>query len=463
MDYDTTVLKIKKSNKYLLENLNLFTNLSKLVCSRLNLEYLDLTLCPNLKSLDCSNNRLRKINTSLCTNLEYLKCNNNCLTQLNLIHNTKLEELYCNNNFLKQLTVNNCSFLTLLCCKNNRLTILYLNNCSQLKFLCCTINKLKKIFLNCFVKFFILLWRDIEFQTNVNIIRCQEYPLLENCENDIYTLGTKYLNLEYNSSYTKLDINRSNINLLNNLHQFSNLDILICNNVNLTFLDVNSLLNLRILDCSENNIKNLNVSQCCLLEKLYVNDNCLSELVINSVSLEIINMSCCYLTNINLISCPNLRYLDCGGNNLEVLDLKLYPKLSYLDCRYNRLEVLDINPCSNIKNINASYNYFLTSLFIDNCNYLEILDFSFTLIDKLVLNCHKFLIQLRCCRNRMQQLCLDNFINLQHLILTKYGGELLLSIDNCPKLKTLHLRPKRHFCVKKSIKNSDMNDTTVIE
>ncbi|GAB1307534.1 hypothetical protein KH5_02170 [Urechidicola sp. KH5] len=86
------------------------------------------------------------------------------------------------------------------------------------------------------------------------------------------------------SSITTLSIAYRNIDNLEGLEYFTNLEVLLCQNNNLTDLDVTQNTALRYLDCSGNNISSLDVSQNLLLEELYCSSNDLETLNVSSNS-----------------------------------------------------------------------------------------------------------------------------------------------------------------------------------
>ncbi|MGG6230212.1 leucine-rich repeat domain-containing protein [Tenacibaculum sp. SDUM215027] len=95
-----------------------------------------------------------------------------------------------------------------------------------------------------------------------------------------------------------------------------------------------------------------------------------------------------------LESFPNLKRLDCFGNNIKKIDLSQSSSISFLNCSENKIERLDVSKnhnltyisCdynkltslilgenSNIQSLYASYNQ-LTALDVSNCPNLESMD-----------------------------------------------------------------------------------------
>ncbi len=77
--------------------------LSNLDLSANELTSVDLSGCPNLTTLECFSNSLTALDVSMLGNLSLLHCQQNKLTALNLKNNPMLTNLYCSNNNLWEL------------------------------------------------------------------------------------------------------------------------------------------------------------------------------------------------------------------------------------------------------------------------------------------------------------------------------------------------------------------------
>ena len=75
-------------------------DVTRLNCSNIGVEKLDVSKNKALIFLHCSDNQLTSLNVSKNTSLEILYCSKNQLTSLNLIGNIALKELWCGNNQL---------------------------------------------------------------------------------------------------------------------------------------------------------------------------------------------------------------------------------------------------------------------------------------------------------------------------------------------------------------------------
>ena len=114
----------------------------------------------------------------------------------------------------------------------------------------------------------------------------------------------------------------SYINNIEGIEAFSNLQVLICEYIELPTLDASSLTNLIFLNCNFNQLTNLNLSTNTAL----INLGCQSNL----------------LTNLDVSTNSALVYLDCSNNELTTLDVSPNPMLSHLECFVNQLVSLNV-------------------------------------------------------------------------------------------------------------------------
>ena len=88
---------------------------------------------------------------------------------------------------------------------------------------------------------------------------------------------------------------------------------------------------------------------------------------------------------INVSDCPGLRFLDCDGEVLTVLDLSKNTKLEWLDCRDNQLTALDLSKNTKLEYLEC-HNNLLISLTITGCNELEKVYCNYNELDADALN-----------------------------------------------------------------------------
>ena len=93
---------------------------------------------------------------------------------------------------------------------------------------------------------------------------------------------------------------------------------LICNNNQLTSLDVSSLSNLTELKCHYNKLASLNVSNKTKLTTLYANANQLTSINVQGCSvLNDLNVECNKLTSLSVQGCNALRTINCCINKIS--------------------------------------------------------------------------------------------------------------------------------------------------
>ena len=182
---------------------------------------------------------------------------------------------------------------------------------------------------------------------------------------------------------TRLEIRYENISNLTGIEDFSNLEVLVCNNNNLINLDFSKNTKLNYLNCSSNQLNSLNILNNLALKDLNCNQNNLSSLDISN-NLALTSLGCSYnqLQNLNTSTNPNLNSLYCTFNQLTNLDISNNINLSTFVCYNNQLTNLDIskNPdinlfsCGNnqITSLDISKNKKLNSFQCNNNNLVSL-------------------------------------------------------------------------------------------
>ncbi|MNQ03672.1 Internalin-J precursor [compost metagenome] len=194
-----------------------------------------------------------------------------------------------------------------------------------------------------------------------------------------------------------LEIRFENISNLTGIEDFTNLEVLVCNNNNLQDLDFSQNTKLKYLNCSDNKLNTLNISNNINLTDLNCNINNLSILnVSNNVALISLGCSNNQLTNLDVsknvalnsfyctnnklsnINISNNLELDsfvCYNNQLTSLDTSKNAKLNMFGCNNNQITTLDISKNPQLSKFQCNNNK-LTSLNIKNglTNYMLVLD-----------------------------------------------------------------------------------------
>jgi gliding motility-associated-like protein len=168
-----------------------------------------------------------------------------------------------------------------------------------------------------------------------------------------------------------LEIRFKNISDLTGIKDFSNLEVIICNNNNLQNLDFSNNQKLTYINCSENKLNLLNISNNLSLEDLNCSINSLNSLdVSNNIFLK--NLGCSYntLTNINISKNTLLQSFYCTFNNISNIDTSFNPDLELFVCYNNRLISLDTSKNLNLNMLSCGDNL-LTSLDISKNSSLS--------------------------------------------------------------------------------------------
>ncbi|SEP31938.1 gliding motility-associated C-terminal domain-containing protein [Flavobacterium sp. CF108] len=164
------------------------------------------------------------------------------------------------------------------------------------------------------------------------------------------------------NSIKSLEIRFENVSSLSGIEDFSNLETLICNNNNLTALDISKNTKLTYLDCHENHLTSLDVSMNYNLKDFSCNQNNLTVLDI-SKNLALENLGCSYnqLQNLDISKNAALKTFYCTNNQITNLDTSNNVNLNLFVCYNNQLTSLDISKNLNINMFSCSNNK-LTSL-----------------------------------------------------------------------------------------------------
>ena len=91
------------------------------------------------------------------------------------------------------------------------------------------------------------------------------------------------------------------------------------------------------------------------------------------------------LTKIDLSKSTSITFLNCSENKITSLDLSKNTLLAYVSCDSNNLQSLILGDNHNLQNVYASYNK-LTSLDVSNCTSLESLDITGNKLKNILVN-----------------------------------------------------------------------------
>ena len=419
-----------------------FVSLTYLYCSYQHLTNLDLSQSPNLTHLICagqyprnSNLGLNNLDVSQNPNLTYLKCNSNELISLDLTQNNTLNYLECRANNLTNLDISQNTNLTFLDCNVNQLTSLDVSQNIALDTLDCSVNQISNL--------------DFSQNTNLSYLDCQQNPLVLSLDlsqninlnwvflqnNQLVSLDVRngnntnlFLRADNNPNLNCISVDDSvwaatNWNMVDNHTIFSyncgnssqytlipdsafeqrlidygydtiqDGKVLTSNISSIDSLDVStppnmfsppkiydltgieSFSNLRFLNCGFNELTNLDLTQNSLLNNLMCGFNNIQNLNISqNINLEKLMCSHNPISNIDLTQNINLKALNCAVMSINELDVSQNLNLDTIHCGYNQISNLDLSNNQSLISLFCGFNQ-LESLDIKNGNNINFTDF----------------------------------------------------------------------------------------
>ncbi|MEE4116452.1 MAG: T9SS type A sorting domain-containing protein [Marinilabiliaceae bacterium] len=171
------------------------------------------------------------------------------------------------------------------------------------------------------------------------------------------------------SGRTYLDISYKSINDLTGIEDFLALQILHCENNNISSLDISNASVLRQLYCANNSLSSLDLSNNSALQLLSCYNNNIAGLNLNqNTALQNVN---CYNNELETISVSGATKLEvfmCDANKITILDLSQNTALITVSCTSNQLIKLDARNGENsrITTFNATSNPNLSCIEVDN-------------------------------------------------------------------------------------------------
>lgn len=266
---------------------------------------------------------------------------------------------------------------------------------------------------------------------------------------------------------TELDVSMKNINSLEGIQYFKQLETLYCYFNNLTTFDYN-LPKLTHLDINTNKLTTLSTANLPKLTSLVCALNQLTSLTIPQGLKE---LNCrgnklASLTAENIVL-NHLETMDCGENNFTELDFQTLTYLKELDC----------NGCPYLKTIYFRNNKNLKDLMINNAPALEELKFSMCGLEHLTLwanslkrldiyDCPFTSLNLSGIPN-LTYLRIDECSNISTLDFTNLTQIKEMEITLCSKIKTLDLTPLTELetldCSWNSLTSLDLSNNTKLK
>lgn len=194
--------------------------------------------------------------------------------------------------------------------------------------------------------------------------------------NAIDTNGNGEIEINEASVIKYLNISFTNIDSVEGINYFTNLESLSCHHNDLVSLNVSSLVNLKRLYCENNQLQNINVTNLINLQILLCYNNLLTSVNLSGLTnLVTLDFYSNLLSTLDVSGLTNLQTLWCVNNQLTSLDVSGLNNLEYLYCSSNQLTSISFNGISNLKTLYCSYNQ-LQSLNVSSLANLQTLDCS---------------------------------------------------------------------------------------
>lgn len=431
-----------------------FANIANNLCSQVNVDN-----CVNLKEFNCLGNRLTSLDVHDLTELTDLNCGYNQLTELDLTNLTNLEVLFCASNHFSSLDLTNQKKLRLFNGSQNHFVdikfadevkdSINMNDYQQIDLKDIHVkdgydfNKLMENFdpnkviaivgnngkplegvyfegsilkgldtrTMCYIKYQLAEKAILSFDVFPEVY-CDEITFPDQALRE-YVIANYDTNKNGKIEFSELDnvkaidlTGNKEIKDLTGLEKFQNLEILHCDNMDITSIDVSQIRNLKNLTATNiANLKNVNVSGCSQLTTLRLNKSGITSLdVTNNPELETLDCTDTKLTSIDMRKNPKLYHLLMTGTDVSTLDVTKNYKLKELQLSSTKVRSIDLSQNANLEilaimnchmdeldishnpklmNLFANYNNF-TELNIDNnknLKFLEIIDSKLTKLD----------------------------------------------------------------------------------
>ncbi|MCS3529723.1 T9SS type A sorting domain-containing protein [Chryseobacterium sp. JUb7] len=171
--------------------------------------------------------------------------------------------------------------------------------------------------------------------------------------------------------------NRANIQSIEGIKGFTNLDELYLFGTSVSTIDVSTMTHLAALRMNYNSqLTSLNIAGCTSLTGIFSEHNHITDYNLQSNSLInlIINNqnSAQPINNINLTQCPNLEFLEINSTNIQSLNFSNMSSLEWLQIRNSTLtNNINLTGCTNLNNLGVFNCPSLTALQLNNLQNLD--------------------------------------------------------------------------------------------
>lgn len=423
-------------------------NLTYFECSYNNITDLYLGSLYNLTNLYCDNNQLEMLDVTNLTNLVRIGADSNPLAMLQIGNNDDLQEVYCRFGQLTEIDLSDSPAKVLYCSDNPNLVSINLkngvdspfdyemppipfpinsfdfSNLPMLANICCDPNEVTvmqqvlsgqpgvNIATDCVPS--VVNIPDANLKNKLLNTNCASFT--EGVPSDSYNsrvdtnedgqiqlseaLAVKGLKID-----TSIMTTTGDIQSVEGLQYFTNLQRLSCNGNQIQSLDVTMMPDLLELNCHHNHLTSIDFSGLLLLDLVRCYHNSI-------VSMPLDNL-------------PLLRFLNASQNSLGQLDLTTLPALEAVLCDSNGLTSLEIHDMPTLREVEA-YNNLLSSVNLSGLSELRFLGIENNLFTNFDLTPLPGLQFLNISSNAITEIDLDGHTNLGEL---KIGNTLVSQID----------------------------------
>ena len=317
-------------------DLNNSKGLKELSCSTNSIESLNLSGTSGLIELNCDNNKIIKLELSSDTLLKTISCASNKLDSLNLTNNINLQKLLCPSNQLVSLNTTSNPLLKELYCQDNKLKELNISNNKQLEKLDATSNENLKT---------VWVWDGFTANPDFNIPETVE---IKEKSKNIYIPDPNF------KKYLLSEYDKDGDGEISIAEALKITDILAYDRCISSLVGIEKMINLVRLCVQFNSIAELDLSKNTKLEILNCSYN--SGYIYGDK-----------LTSLNLSKNRYLKEVDCGENDIKILDIIHNEALEKLNCHGNKLTSLNLSNSQQLLELDCSDNGLYPELDISKC------------------------------------------------------------------------------------------------
>jgi len=256
--------------------------------------------------------------------------------------------------------------------------------------------------------------QGLENFANLEYLNCSNNPIFNSIDFNLLKKLT-YLNYSFIQSTTYFNIDSSNLTTLI-LDGSTNLKQLLCTgNKSLTSLSISGAVNMTDLWCSNNKLASLDLNGLTALKNVQCHGNQLQTLDTgNLINLKSLSCGGNLLSSLNITGSTSLTSLSCQINKLLKLNVSGLTNLTSLICYSNQLMELNVNGLVNLKELYCDGNY-ISSLNLEGLANLEWLNCTDNQLKTLTVNGLINLKGIKCGYNQLGTLNLSGLTNLLNL------------------------------------------------